>query len=130
MSDNQALKGQLKNDLLNNLSINVTAVILAVLALGGVAISDQVGGELYLAMNIAVFLPYAYEAYWPVEYDSVSAVVWTISAALVTTGFYLGAYAFFERIVSLEFVEAAAFIVTVGLQYGATSLYARIRISA
>jgi hypothetical protein len=130
MSDNPSLGSRLKDDLLNNLSVSITAVVLAVLALGGITISDQVDGGLYLAMNIAVFLPYAYEAYWPVKYNPVPAVVWTISAALVTTGLYLGSYVLFERLISPEFVRAAAFIVTVVLQYGITRLYANIRNSA
>ncbi|ADQ66521.1 hypothetical protein GL213_04635 [Halogeometricum borinquense] len=127
MFERSSLGSQLKQDLLNNLSVSITAAVLAVLALAALTATDPVGGALFLAVNIAVFIPYAYEAYWPVEYDSLPAAVWTVSAALITAGLYIGFHVLFEQFVSPEFVEVAAFIGTVGVQYGITALYASVR---
>jgi acetyl-CoA carboxylase beta subunit len=62
MSDNRSLGARLKEDLMSNLSISVVSVILAVVALFVFAqIGDPTTGGLFLALNIGVFIPYAYE---------------------------------------------------------------------
>ena len=129
MSDTSSLGSRLKQELFTDLSVSIVAVVLAVLALGVTTANDVVDGGLYLALNIAVFMPYAYEAYWPVEYASLPAAVWTVAAALITTGLYLGSYVLFALLVP-EFMAPAAFIVTVGVQYATAALYARVRNNA
>lgn len=131
MSDNQSLGARLKEDLTNNLSVSVVCVILAVIALFAFAqVGDPTMGGLFLALNIAVFIPYAYEAYWPVSYSSGAAIVWTISAVLITTGLFIGTYQLALGVMSGEYTAAIAFIVTVIIQYAVAALFMRVRKNA
>lgn len=128
MPESQSLGTRLKEDLTNNLSVSATAAILAVVALFTFAqIGETSQGGLLLAVNIAVFIPYAYEQYWPVEYSAGAAAVWTISAALITTGLFIGAYQLSLSVVTGYLVPAVAFVVTVAIQYGTAALFARVR---
>lgn len=87
---------------------------------------SAIGGVL-LALNIAVFIPYAYERYWPEAYATGAAVVWTVSAALITTGLFIGTYQLVIGSISTDLVPAVAFVVTVVVQYGTAALFAHVR---
>lgn len=131
MSDNQSLGAHLKEDLTSNLSVSVVSVILAVVALFVFAqIDDPTTGGLFLALNIGVFIPYAYERYWPVAYSSSAAVVWTISAALITAGLFIGTYQLALGVVPGEYTGGIAFVLTVLIQYGIAALFMRVRQNA
>lgn len=131
MSDNQSLAVRLKEDLTSNLSISVVSVILAVVALFVFAqIGDPTTGGLLLALNIGVFIPYAYDRYWPVTYSSSAVVVWTISAALITTGLFIGSYQLALSVVPGRYTAGAAFVLTVLIQYGIAALFMRVRQNA
>ena len=131
MSDNQSLGTRLKEDLTTDLSISVISVILAVVALLVFAqIGDPTTGGLLLAVNIAVFIPYAYERYWPVAYSSSEAAVWTISAGLITVGLFIGVYQLALDVVPGEYTGGIAFVITVLVQYGIAALFMRVRRNA
>jgi hypothetical protein len=131
MSDNQSLGARLKEDLTSNFSVSVVSVILAVVALFVFAqIDDPTTEGLFLALNIGVFIPYAYERYWPVAYSSSAAVVWTISSALITAGLFIGTYQLALGVVSGEYTGGIAFVLTVLIQYGIAALFIRVRQNA
>jgi len=131
MSDNQSLGARLKEDLISNLSVSVVSVILAVVALFVFAqIGDPTTEGFFLALNIGVFIPYAYEHYWPVAYSSSAAVVWTISAAMITAGLFIGTYQLALGMVPGEYTGGIAFVLTVLIQYGIAALFMRIRQNA
>lgn len=131
MSDNQSLGARLKGDLTGNLSVSVVSVILAVIALFAFAqVGDSTTGGFLLAINIAVFIPYAYESYWFVSYSRGAAMIWTISAVLITAGLFIGTYQLALGIVSGEYTAGIAFIVTVVIQYTVAALFVRVRQNA
>ena len=132
MPESQSLGTRLKNDLTNNFSVSITAALLAIVALFAFAqVGDASRGGLLLALNIAVFIPYAYERYWPVEYSAGAAAVWTLSAALITTGLFVGAYQLSASVLTDASISAAvAFVATVAIQYGTAALFARVRRNA
>lgn len=131
MTDNQSLEGRLPVELTTDLSVSVVSVTLAVMALFAFAqVSEPVTGGVFLALNIAVFIPYAYEQYWPVAYSSGAAVVWTVSAALITTGLFIGAYQLVLDMLPGEYTAGIAFVVTVVLQYAIAASFTRVRQNA
>ena len=131
MPESRSLGTWLKNDLTNNFSVSVTAALLAVVALFAFAqVGDASRGGLLLALNIAVFIPYAYERYWPVEYSAGAAAVWTLSAALITTGLFIGASQLSASVTDASISAAVAFVATVAIQYGTAALFARVRRNA
>jgi hypothetical protein len=103
-------------------------VILAVVALFVFAqIGNPTTRGLLLALNIGVFIPYAYERYWPVAYSSSAAVVWTISSALITAGLFIGTYQLAFGVAPGEYTGGIAFVLTVLIQYGIAALFMRVR---
>jgi hypothetical protein len=131
MSNNQSLGVRLKEGLSSNLSVSVVSVVLAVVALFVFAqIGDPTPGGILLALNIGVFIPYAYERYWPVAYSSSAAVVWATSAALITTGVFIGTHQIALRVSPDEYIEGIAFVLTVLIQYGIAALFMRVRQNA
>lgn len=128
MSDNQSLGTRLKENLTSNPSVSTVSVILAVIAfLAFAQVGDPTTGGLFLALNIGLFIPYAYERYWPVAYSSTEAVVWTISAALITAGLFIGIYQLTLYVISGEYTGGTAFVLTVLIQYGIAALFMRVR---
>ncbi|WP_256391164.1 hypothetical protein [Natronoarchaeum rubrum] len=129
MSDNPPLRDRLQRDLTDNFSVSASATLAALIALFAFArIGDSATGGLLLALAIAVFVPYAYEQFWPEEYAGAAAAVWTISAALVTTGLFVGIYQ-----LSLDagaYAPGIAFVVTVTIQYVVAALFMRARQNA
>lgn len=93
MTNTQSLGTTLKNDLTNNLTVSIVSAVLAVPALFAfTALSDGTIGGFCLIFNIGVSIPYAYERYWPVTYSTGTAAIWTLSAALITAGVFIGVY--------------------------------------
>ncbi|MFC6825003.1 hypothetical protein [Halopelagius fulvigenes] len=130
MSNDLSLGSHLKRDLTSNLSVNIVSVVLGTFAFFALQVVESVTGGLFLALNIAVFVPYAYERYWPVDYATGAAIVWTISAALVTGGLYVGFYRASLGAFSAEYAAGAAFVVTAAVQYAIAALFARVRRNA
>lgn len=127
MANDTSLGARLKNDLLEDFTVSVVSALLAVLALlpfyrMGFSVTEI--GPLLLA--IAVFLPYAYTEYWPITYSRSAAVIWTVSAALITTGVYIGTYQLAHSYVSVQYDSGIAFLVTVVVQYGTAALFKRV----
>lgn len=128
MSDNQSLGTKLRDDLSSGLSVGVVSALLAVVALFAfTAVTDVTRGGVLLALNVAVFVPYAYEQYWPVSYSTGAAAAWTVSAALVTTGVFIGTYQAATGGLETDLALGVAFILTVAVQYGTAALFARVR---
>ena len=131
MSNSQSLGTRLKESLTSNFSVSGISVILAVAVLPMFAqIGDPTTGGLLLAINIGVFIPYAYERYWPVAYSGSAAAVWTFSGALITVGLFIGAYQLALDTVLREYSSGVAFITTVLIQYGIAVLFSRVRQNA
>jgi hypothetical protein len=128
MSDNQSLGTRLKEDLTGNLSVSIVSVVLAVVAWVGFAqTGDPTTEGVFLALNIGVFIPYAYERYWPVEYSTSAAAVWTISASLIAAGLYIGIRQLTLGVGPGEYTGGIAFVLTVLIQYGIAALFMRTR---
>lgn len=128
MSNDTSLGARLKEDLTENFTVSVVAVLLALLALlvlYRLELSVTETGGLLLA--IAVFIPYAYEQYWPITYSGGAAVVWTVSAALITTGIFIGAYQLANSYISVQYDGGIAFLMTVIIQYGIAAVFMRVR---
>lgn len=131
MTDNQSLGGRLRAELTTDLSVSVVSAVLAVVALFAFAqLSEPITGGVFLALNIAVFVPYAYERYWPVAYSGGAAVVWTVSAVLITAGLFIGTYQLGLSGLSGEYAAGIAFVVTVVLQYAIAASFVRVRRTA
>jgi hypothetical protein len=118
MSHDAPLRGQLKQDLVKDLPVTVAAVLtgaLAVTALSGVnlPVTETAG----LALAIAVFIPYVYSGHWPRTYSAPGAIVWTVTAALVTTGIYVSNHHLTHSYVSAQYDVGIAFLLTVVTQY-------------
>jgi hypothetical protein len=128
MSDNQSSRVRVKQELTNSLAVSGVSALLAAAALFAFSrIGDSTSGGLLLALNIAVFIPYAYDQFWPEEYSRTAAVVWTTSAALITAGVFVGVYQLLLAAASTEYTVAIAFVVTVVVQYSAAASFVRAR---
>ncbi|MFC4549657.1 MULTISPECIES: hypothetical protein [Halorussus] len=127
MSHDTSLSARLKEDLTESFTVSLVAVLMALLALLSlfrIELSVPETGGFLLA--IAVFIPYAYEHYWPITYSGGAAVVWTVSAALITMGIFIGAYQLAHTYVSVRYDGGIAFLVTVIIQYGIAAVFARV----
>lgn len=128
MNNTQSLSTTLKNELTSNLPVSLVSVFLAVVAMFVFsAISDSGTGGILLALTIAVYIPHAYERYWPVAYSTGAAAVWTLAAALITTGFFIGISQIAAGVLSTTLSFIVAFLVTTVVQYGSVALFARVR---
>jgi hypothetical protein len=72
-------------------------------------------------------MAFAYDDYWPVEYRPMYAVVWTLLFGVVTVVVFVTVYELGLSQVGNTIASIAAFLITVGLQFGSAVLYARIR---
>lgn len=128
MTEQRSFSYRLKYELTDNLAGSVLAVGLAVVAFFAFgAVGDRTIAGVLLALNIAVFIPYAYERYWPEAYATGAAVVWTVSAAFITSGLFIGTYQLLVGNIPVELVPGMAFVVTVVVQYGTAALFAHVR---
>ncbi|QRV17343.1 hypothetical protein JMJ58_16885 [Haloterrigena salifodinae] len=127
MSNDASIGTRLKEDLTESFTVSVVSVLmalLALLALYSIELSVSETGGLLLAL--AVFIPYAYEQYWPITYSGGAAVVWTVSAALITMGIFIGTYQLAHSSVSVQYDGGIAFLVTVAVQYGIAAIFMRV----
>lgn len=65
----------------------------------------------------------AHKDHGPIAYSGGAVVVWTVSAALITTGVFIGAYQLAQSSVSMQYNGGMAFLVTVIVQYGITAVF-------
>jgi hypothetical protein len=72
-------------------------------------------------------MAFAYDDYWPVEYRAMYAVMWTLLFGVVTVVVFLSVYELGLSQVGNTTASIAAFLITVGVQFGSAILYARIR---
>lgn len=127
MAESPSSGRRLTDELTNDLTVNVVSVLLGLMAFGLVTTSPLVDSGLFVAVTIAVFVPWIYGDHWPESYSPAPAVVWTVSASLVTAGLYVGSYAIFDLLVTSSFVSAGAFVVTVLMQHAIARFVGRIR---
>lgn len=123
MSESESLQHRLLDDLTRNLSVTVTAVALALVALF-IPLGGGFEGRFLLAMSFLT-LTYVYEESWPTAYSAGYAVLWTVGGGLLTAGVFIGVYELALSLGAGELTRAVAFLVTVGLQYGGAVLYSR-----
>jgi hypothetical protein len=133
MSESAPLRNRLYADLTDNQSVTVTAVGLAVVAFVLVSldssplpVSADFGAEFLLSLSL-MDMAFAYDDYWPVEYRPMYAVMWTLLFGVVTVVVFLSVYELGLPQVGNTIASIAAFLITVGVQFGSAILYARTR---
>jgi len=128
MSNTRSLRSRLADELTTDLTVSVVSVVLAVTALLASAQVPQLRANgLYLAITVAVFVPYVYDQVWPVTYGGAAAAVWTVSAALVTAGLFVGLLQLARIAAPDEYAGAVAFLATVAIEYALAAAFMRAR---
>jgi len=124
---------QLRADLTDNQWVTVTAIGLALAAFVLVSldsaplpVSADFGAEFLVSLSL-IDMAFAYDEYWPVEYRPMYAVVWTLLLGGVTSVVFFGVYELGLSQVGNTAASIAAFLMTVGVQFGIAVLYARTR---
>ena len=124
---------QLCADLTDNQWVTVTAIGLALAAFVLVSldstplpVSADFGAEFLVSLSL-IDMAFAYDEYWPVEYRPMYAVVWTLLLGGVTSVVFFGVYELGLSQVGNTAASIAAFLMTVGVQFGIAVLYARTR---
>jgi hypothetical protein len=133
MPESPSLRNQLRADLTDNQWVTVTAIGLALAAFVLVSVdssplpvSADFGAEFLLSLGL-MDMAFAYDDYWPVEYRPMYAVMWTLLFGVVTVVVFLSVYELGLLQVGNTIASIAAFLITVGVQFGSAILYARIR---
>jgi hypothetical protein len=133
MSGSAPLRNQLYTDLTDNQWVTITAIGLAVVAFILVSLDSNpfpvpadFGAEFLLSLSI-MDLAFSYDDYWPVEYRPTNAVMWTLLFGVATMLVFFGVYELGLSQVGNTVASVAAFLITVGLQFGSAILYARVR---
>lgn len=133
MSESAPVRNQLYANLTDNQWVTITAIGLAVVAFilvslisSPLPVSADFSAEFLLSLSI-MDLAFSYNDYWPVKYRPVYAVMWTLIFGIATMFVFLGVYALGLSQVGKTIVSVAAFLITVGLQFGSAMLYGRIR---
>ena len=127
MNESRSLSERLTDDLTADLSVSITAVAIALVAFFLAPVGENVGNRFLLICTLAIFIPYAYGEYWPVEYSPTYVAVWTIAAGLVTSGLFIGVFAVARSTLSSTAAGAVAFVATVCVQYGIAMTFPRVR---
>ncbi|MDJ1432746.1 hypothetical protein [Halostagnicola sp. A-GB9-2] len=127
MNESRSLTDRLADDLTANLTVSIVAVGIALIALLLAPLGESVGNRFLLLCTLGIFIPYAYDEYWPVEYSPVYAVIWTIAAGLVTAGLFIGAFGVSLQLLPDDVAGIVAFSVTVCVQYGVAMIFPRVR---
>lgn len=128
MSEHRSVWDRLSEELTADLSVSVAAALAAVPTLFAVAaLTGRTDAPLYVAIDVAVFVPWVYDSHWPESYDGVGSAVWALSAALVTVGLFVGAYALFSVVVAEAAAAAGATVATVLTQYALAVAFERLR---
>ena len=133
MTESASLRDRLHADLTDNLSVTATAVGLALMVFVLVSLESQplpvstdFGAPFLLSLSL-MDIAFAYDDYWPVEYRPMYAVVWTLLLGGVTSVVFFGVYELGLSQVGNTAASIAAFLMTVGVQFGIAVLYARTR---
>ena len=133
MPESPSLSNRLFADLTDNQWVTVTAIGLALVAFMLVSldgsplpVSADFGAEFLLSLSL-MDMAFAYDDYWPVEYRPMYAVMWTLLFGVVTVVVFLSVYELGLSQVRNTTASIAAFLITVGVQFGSAILYARIR---
>jgi hypothetical protein len=133
MGESLSLHNQLRADLADNLSATMAASRLAVVAFALVSVdssplpvSADFDARFLLSLSL-IDLAFVSEDYWPVEYKPMDAVIWTLLCGGITTLVFLGIYRFGLSQAGQTTASIAAFLITVGIQFGGAILYARTR---
>lgn len=127
MANDTSLGTRLKAELTKDFTVSIVSVFMALLTIYPLyRIGVSFVASFLLLLAIAANIPHAYEQYWPITYSGGAAVVWTISAALVTSGILIGAYQIALTFVGSPYAGIIAYFVTVGLQYGTAALFMRV----
>jgi hypothetical protein len=113
--------------------VTITAIGLAVVAFVLVSLDSdpfpvpaEFSAEFLLSLSL-MDMAFAYDDYWPIEYRPMYAVMWTLICGVATMIVFLGVYGLGLSQVGNTIASIAAFLITVGLQFGSGILYARIR---
>ncbi len=88
------------------------------LALGPLADS---GGGFLLALSV-VHVAHVYEEYWPVGYEPVPAVAWTVSVSVVVGCLFVGVFWALGGLLGPTVAAATALVSAIGFQYTVVSL--------
>ena len=133
MGESQPLPNQLRADLTDNQWVTVTAIGLALVAFVLVSLdnsplplSADFGPAFLLSLSL-MDIAFAYDDYWPVEYRPIYAVMWTLLFGVVSTVVFVSVYELGLSQVGNTTAGIAAFLITVGIQFGSAILYARTR---
>jgi hypothetical protein len=133
MPGSPSLRDRLRADLTDNQWVTVTAIGLALAAFMLMSLDSSplpesagFGAEFMLSLSL-MDIAFAYDDYWPVEYRPMYAVMWTLLFGVVTTVVFLSVYELGLSQVGNTTASIAAFLITVGLQFGSAILYARVR---
>lgn len=123
----------MRAELTDDFVVTATAVGLAValyplLTAAGdsVPVTPTFGASFLLVVSV-MDVALVYSEAWPASYAPATAVGWTVVAATLTVGVYLGVY--WLATAALEELVAAvlANLVAVGGQFGAAAVYRRLR---
>ncbi|SFS92517.1 hypothetical protein [Halostagnicola kamekurae] len=127
MTNDTSLGTRLKAELTKDFTVSVVAVLMALLTIYPLyRIGVSFAASFLLLLAIAANIPHAYEQYWPISYSGGAAVVWTISAALITSGVLIGAYQLALSFVESPYAGIIAYFVTGVVQYGIAALFMRV----
>lgn len=91
MNESESLQHRLLDDLTENLSVVVTTVALALVALFVLPLGEAFEGRFLLAMSFLT-IAYVYEKVWPVTSSAAYAVLWTVGAGIMTASAFIGVY--------------------------------------
>jgi hypothetical protein len=133
MGESPSLRSRLRADLTDNQWVTVTAIGLALVAFVLVSndsnplpVLADFGAGFLLSLSL-MDLAFAYDDFWPVDYAPMYAILWTLLFGLVTAGLFVGVYQLAVSQAGNTIAGVAAFLITVGVQFGSGVLYARYR---
>jgi hypothetical protein len=132
MTDPESLRGRLRAELTEDLSVTVTAVGLALVAYLLLALdalplpaSGTIGPGFLLLMTL-LDTAFVYD-YWPVTYPPAYAVGWTVAVGGLALVVFLAAFELAATLFGTTLAGVAAFLVAVGAQFGGAVAYSRVR---
>jgi hypothetical protein len=132
MADSESLRRRLRADLTDDLSVTATAVglgLVAYLLLALDALALPASGTIgpgFLLMMALLDTTFVYD-YWPVTYTPAYAVGWTLAVGVLSLCLFLAAFELATGLVGVRTAGVAAFLVTVGTQFGGAIAYSRVR---
>jgi hypothetical protein len=109
-------------------AIGLAVVMFALVSIDSspLPVSADFGARFLLSLGL-MDLVFVYDDYWPVEYEPLPAVMWTLLFGGVTTLVFLSVYELGLSQAGHTTASIAAFLIIVGTQFGSAILYARTR---